>query len=470
MVLKLNLLNKIRDWKNSGFSCLPAPGKALARIFFSITLIIVCLTASSQSYFFFENKISQSNGHAESYFNFLTIMPDGTGSLRTASTNHPIVVQKMQDSSLAQRSTNDLKFLVPVGNPVTFGSENANHIPMRFLFKKTMDSTGSYYFPFQTEFGDKAGKWHKASTVVNQEKTYEELVQQQDFVRIFFNEDDEFYKYLYGERERVNNLAPRKERLFLIVVANTNDPKIGISSSKDFTTVTETFTTLAANLGMRIVTKTIKGGDFSKRNVDQALANLKVQKPAPQDIIVFYYSGHGFRYARDNSPYPRLSLRTNPDQDINKNNLAMEDVYKQILKLKARVNLVLADCCNWDINMPLPQGMDVLRTRNMTINTTSQSLNLANCNALFFSMQPVSIIASSTEKNQLAIGNPSLGGFFTHFFKAMLDQSLYTVNRSDSWLRLLNEAKEKARWQALSAMCGSNRCVQRTKFDVSPPR
>lgn len=451
--------------KNSGFDFLHRLCKTQARIFLSFLCSFFCLSCLAQSYYYFENKKD-----SKSYYSFLTVQPDGSAIVRTAAHGNPIIEQKLLDSSMIQRSVEDLKYLVAKGDPIQIGEGKSENIPLRFVFKKIADSTGSFYIPLRTEYADENGKWKEATKITMHEKTYEDLVVQKDFISIFYNEDDAFYQYLYGERERVNSIAPRRERLFLVVVANTNDPKIGKSSYLDFNAITETFTTLAINLGMRIVPTKIMGNDFSKNNVQRALDNLKKQKPAANDIIVFYYSGHGFRFTKDMSAFPRMSLRTNENQDLKSYNFAVEDIYKQILKLKARVNIVIADCCNWDINMPLPQGMDVLRTRGMGLNTTSQSLNMTNCNALFFPMQPVSIIACSAQKNQLAVGNHNLGGFFSYYFKAMLDQSLYTPNKGDSWLRLLLDTKEKARWQALSALCGNNRCVQLATFSVIPAK
>ena len=158
--------------------------------------------------------------------------------------------------------------------------------------------------------------------------------------------------------------------------------------------------------------------------------------------------------------------------DINKNSLPLEDVYKYILKLGARVNIVLADCCNEKINSKVPVGGDIMVLRGGGYNTTAQSLNLYNVIALFFPKITTSIIASSTQPNQLALGNPNLGGFFTHYFNAILEKSLYSYEKSSSWLGILAAAKEKARVQALTGVCGpsnSDRCVQLTQMYVYPP-
>lgn len=402
-------------------------------------------------------------------YSFLTLETDGSAKVRILSADNSMVEQPMTDSVFADNTSGEIKYLIPSGNPTIAGSGTSAAYKMRFIFKKQADSTGIYYVPEKTEFQDKDQRWRAASTVTSQEKTYSDLLKQKDFVSKFFNEDDEFYQYLFNERSRGLN-GTRKEKIFLITIANTNDKKIGITSKKDFTDINTTFSTLAANLGLKLISTKIMGNDFNKKNVDLAIADLKKEKPSPIDIVIFYYSGHGFRYSNDTSLYPRMSLRTDPNQDIDKNNLSVEDIYKQILKLGARVNIILADCCNKDIGANSPVGRDVLKTRGGGYNTTAQSLNMDNCNALFFSNRPVSIIATSAEKNQLATGNPELGGFFTYYFKGLLEKSLYSFEKSNSWLRLLSDAKEKARWQALSALCGAGRCVQLAEIKVDPPQ
>lgn len=456
---------------NFGIVYLIARKIGKAGIFFLFATIFFSLHSRAQSYFYFEDKIPQPGRVSASFFFFLTLQPDGTGTVRIRSANSPLVEQAMADSVFTEKTdSSNVKFLVLVGEPVVFGIGPTPDVKIRFVFKKIIDSTGTYYTPRNTEYADTNGNWQPAENVMSTEKTYETLVQEKAFISFFFDEDDPFYKFLYGERDRVNIGTVRNEKLFLIVVANTNDAKIGATSKKDYNEISETFTTLANNLGMKISSIKISGNQFNKEQVLGALSSLEKQKPSSSDIIIFYYSGHGFRYANDKSSYPRMSLRTSPNQDLSLNNMELEAVYHRIKKLGARVNLVISDCCNEDIGVAPPVGRPVLQTRFSNYNTSAQSLNLANCNALFFSKQPISIIATSAEVKQLAIGNPELGGFFSFYFKAFLDKSLYSFWKNDSWLRLLQDAKESARKQALTAQCGSGRCIQLADFIVDPPR
>lgn len=440
-------------------------------LFFLFPAFLGTSQSFGQSYFYFENKVPQKDSSLISYFSFLTVQPDGSAVVRIRSANNPLVEQPMADSVFGEKSiAGDLKFLIPAGDRIVYGIEKNSLANIRFVFKKQANATDVYYAPFHTEYKDIDGNWKIAETVNSLEKSYNDLLREKDFLSFFYNENDPFFKFLYGERDRVNPGFVRKEKLFLIAIANTNDTKIGITSKKDFEEISETFTTLCNNLRMKMVLTKISGNGFNIQNLNKALANLEKQKPSSIDIVVFYYSGHGFRFSNDKSRFPRMSLRTSPDQDISKNNMPIEDVYNRILKLKTRVSLVLSDCCNSEIDTPAPVGRDVLKTRFGGYNTTSQSLNMANCNALFFPKQPISILTTSAEVKQLATGNPTMGGFFSYYFKAFLDKSLYSFWKSDSWLRLLLDAKEKARWQALSAECGTTRCIQLADISVNPPR
>jgi hypothetical protein len=67
-----------------------------------------------------------------------------------------------------------------------------------------------------------------------------------------------------------------------------------------------------------------------------------------------------------------------------------------------------------------------------------------------------------------------MGGFFTAFFRAELEKSLYGYQNSKSWKNMLLSAKEKARQQALTALCSGEasgpggRCVQRAEIKIVP--
>lgn len=438
-------------------------------------LFLLCLLIGfrgySQSYFYFETKLNSPGAPPLTYYIFLTLEGDGTATGRIryqdpASGESRLVEQSFIDSSDAAMNESK-KYLVSNGDPYYIeGTGDSGFVKPIFVFQKQVDNSGSFYIPSSVEYKGGDGNWHASEMIVNQQKTYQDLSREKEFVSYFFNEADNFYSYLFKLDTRGLSNIEQKTRLFLVAVANTNDSTIGVTSRKDLDKITEIFTTLAEQLGITIFSKKIWGTEFSKKAVDDALD--KWLKPTPIDIVVFYYSGHGFRYTNDVSKYPRISLRTSKKQPLDLNNLSIENVYTRILKKQARVNIVVSDCCNEDIGAPVPIGKDILRPKSTV--RTGVKLNIDNCKALFFPGHPVSILSSSAEMNQLAVGNPALGGFFTNFFHAQLVKSLFSNGGESSWLRILLNAKENTRKQALTAPCNNSRCVQRAEISVIPPQ
>ena len=465
--------------KLSGNHCMHFSDKKTAGKFLFILFLFLSSQSFGQSYFYMENKFASLPGDSITYFTFLTINADGSSTARVryiepTTKDDRLFELKLVDSLLpGQKITldNNNKYLMCAEQPylVNNANDDSGFLVPRFIFKKQFDGRDSFYLPFAVECKGSGDKWMAATMNSFREITYDELAKQESFVQRFFSETSEFYNYIFHPQlvSRDPNSPKRKEKLFLIAVANTNDSSIGVSSQKDLDNITSTFTTLTNNLGMPLVLTRVAGNGFRKGAVDTAIIKLN---PQSIDIVVFYFSGHGFRYADDTSKYPRMSLRANWKLDRGKNNMGVEEVYKKIIKKGAKVNIILADCCNENIEVNAPAGRDLLRTKGWGVGSAQQQLNMENCIALFFPPKPISILTSSTDVNQLAIGNPRLGGFFTCFFKTELDKSLYSYESSKSWLRLLLNAKEKARYQSLSALCGTSRCVQTATFRVESSR
>ena len=464
--------------KHSGKYYFSNPGKMIVGMLFFLAFLSFGSQSNAQSYFFLENKVPLSDSSSIQYSTFLILERDGTASARVIfidpSTGDSCLVEfSMADSiNNAIGNTDDTRYMVSSGSPRFIrGIYNTGFATPRIIFKKQADGDNIFYLPNAVEFKGADGNWAGSEMILNQEKTLPDLPKEPRLLLTFYKPDEAFFKYVFTPLSRGPSGITRKEKLFLIVVANTTDSSIGLSSKKDLDNVTKTFTGLAKDLGMEIMPTYISGNGFSKQAVEKAISKPKLN-PSPIDIVVFYYSGHGFRYTDDTSRYPRISLRTSPKMARSKNNLGIEEIYQQIVKLGARVNIVLSDCCNENIGIPRPVGKDILGPRGAE--TWPGKLNMDNCNALLFPEKQVSILVGSAEINQLASGNPNMGGFFTAFFRAELEKSLYGYQSSKSWKNMLLSAKENARKQALTALCSGEaggpggRCVQRAEIKIVP--
>jgi Caspase domain len=457
--------------KKQVFNLAKATG-ILLLLFFTLLPFI----ASAQSFYYFEAKPVSSTTKAPSYFIFLTVAADGTSQCRVRYINaitgeQCLVQQKLKDSSditMILAPAGAKKYLLPLGDADFIeGLPDENFMQPRFVFEKQVDNNGSYYTAKAIEYTTANGQWLTATLTTNEQKNYQQLIDDKNFVRYFYQENDDFYTYLTKLNTRGGlNEQQLKTKFYLIAVTNTNDAKIGPSSKKDLDKITEYFYEVTYKLGITLIQKTIWGVNFNKTNVQKAVDEIQ---PTPNDIVMFYYSGHGFRYASDNSKFPRMSLRTSKLEKLDDNNLGVESIYKILLSKGAKVTLVLSDCCNNEIEEPMRFGLDLLRPR--ATGNAGLKINYENCIALFFPKQPVSILVGSAEKYQFASGNPDLGGFFTNFFLAELSNTLYS-NKGASWLKILVTARESTTKQALTAACdntANGRCTQRAELQVIPP-
>lgn len=460
--------------KHSGrfFPCLKEI--APAGMLFFLTLLFFNPLCRSQSFFYFENKLPFSSNPAIFQHSFLILEADGSANARIwyakPGTNDTCLFEcSMVDSIFTDsKNSEEKKYLVPNSVPrIIKGSPDTNLSIPRFIFYKQAESGTSFYLPVSAEYRSNDGNWLASEMILNKEKNLEDLSKEPRPLLQYYNREDDFFKYVIKPVSRGGPTGIiRKEKLYLIVVANTNDSIIGLSVKKDLENITKTFTGLTKDLGMQLIPTYISGDAFSKNAVELALSK-KMLKPTPIDIVVFYYSGHGFRYSDDTSRYPRMSLRTDSKtQKRSEYNLRVEEIYQTIVKRGARVNIILSDCCNENVGYPRPEGKDILEPRGSE--TWPGKLNMENCNALLFPEKPVSILIGSAEIDQLASGNPTAGGYFTSFFRAELEKSLYGFQSNTSWKKILLSAKEKARYMATSAICGNGRCVQRAEIRITP--
>ncbi|MES2890887.1 MAG: caspase family protein [Bacteroidota bacterium] len=271
-------------------------------------------------------------------------------------------------------------------------------------------------------------------------------------------------------------------KLFLITVIDSNDDTIGIRCEKDREEITYIFEDIADWLGMEMAEpKVISGDEFSKAAVNDAIDSwLSDQHPSPADVVVFYYSGHGFRYPDDKSEYPRMWLKTSEDRNTETASLSMEeDIFNRIVTMGAGVNLVLSDCCNTSVagdNALFDQAK--VQTRKRTTRKRARSADqdrdegLDNAEKLLTPKQPLSIIATAAGKGEFAGGKPETGGFFTNYLIEALSDCIFENKLAADWESIFQYADKNAGYWAKSGACpqakhnAQGRCLQNAQYKV----
>jgi hypothetical protein len=99
------------------------------------------------------------------------------------------------------------------------------------------------------------------------------------------------------------------------------------------------FSKIATKLEIPIVIKEVLGKELNKTNV---LNKINEITPNKSDIVIFYYSGHGYS-REDGRLFPYLDLRYDKDIPIRKEDeLNMEEIYEMIKNKPSRLNLVIS--------------------------------------------------------------------------------------------------------------------------------
>ena len=285
------------------------------------------------------------------------------------------------------------------------------------------------------------------------------------FVRNYFLPAESFYTNLFSPAatnpEKVvvqnsgsTNPAPSNSsasptKLHFILVANTNDPRIGYSVQKDVINITSQIRDVATFLKIPLNLVEISGSKFGKPGVEAALTNLKT---GTNDIVIFYYSGHGYSNDRNaEEAYPQFDLRQSRFDDILVATMNASEVLNKIKAKNARLNLVFTDCCNSSLGLLKPEGKTFALTTKSLL-TWEQSY----CFDLFMKSKG-SIIATAAKKGQYAYGNTDVGGYFTSNLTIALEKYMSKFQTAaPTWQEIIAEAQTTTVSLSLTNICTAN--------------
>ncbi len=251
-------------------------------------------------------------------------------------------------------------------------------------------------------------------------------------------------KKIFAEKQLKEESVART-KLILLIAANTLDPTIGKGCVEDMSTVRHILTTLSQEMNFNFIELVIQGEDYGKENILEA---INLITPGYNDIVVFYYSGHGFSYEKDPKKiYPQVDLRPHPASDkidvINAHTENLDDIFLLIKDKGARLNIVIGDCCNSLINFKRKSRGDsslLMEHKKMPV-----VINKESCEELFCNYT-ASILVASASKGEYAVSDDELGSIFTFSFsKALKKLMKEEIDRSVGlpWEKLLEETTHK---------------------------
>jgi len=236
-----------------------------------------------------------------------------------------------------------------------------------------------------------------------------------------------------------------KTKFILLIVANTIDPTIGKGCEEDINSVRHIFEKMSEDMEFNFIEVIVHGEDYGKENI---LGAIDMLTPGPNDIVVFYYSGHGFSYEKDaENKYPQVDLRSHPASDkidvVDANTENLEKLFELVKGRGARLNIVIGDCCNSIIDFKRKFMRGDVPVQSEKIEPVI--INKKMCEALFCDYT-ASILVAAAAKGEYAVSDDALGSIFTHNFSKNLKRLLKKeVDKGEGlpWGKLLEETKDK---------------------------
>ena len=227
--------------------------------------------------------------------------------------------------------------------------------------------------------------------------------------------------------------------LHLIMVANTRVSDIGASCTNDKDKVVREVANIGEALGIPVVEHLVIEEDYGKTGLLDAINGLR---PGPNDIILFVYTGHGFRWENQESEYPMIDLTYSQYQQVDENtSMSLEELGQRLARKGARLSIVIGDCCNSSIGRTSRSGAASLASR------PNERSRLDRLRTLFMETEG-HILAAAAQPDETACGNAQTGGYFINsFFGALHKETSYLYEEEPSWEAIMERAVESAAYK-----------------------
>ena len=221
----------------------------------------------------------------------------------------------------------------------------------------------------------------------------------------------------------------------LIVVANTEVSDIGQACKVDLANVKSEFKGVAKALNMTYDEQLVSGEKYGKQELSDVVRKMSV---GTNDVILFVYTGHGFRFADQKDQYPNMDLSATSYDDITKNYVAVSDVYRELSQKGARLCLVFSDCCNSEISLNRP-----VLASNSLYSRSNNSYDKDKLKSLFVDSKG-SLVATAAKPGEYSWCGTNGGFFLMSLLESMRNQISVISTVTPSWNTLVSDAISSA--------------------------
>ncbi len=226
--------------------------------------------------------------------------------------------------------------------------------------------------------------------------------------------------------------AKESTRLHIILVTDLKADGIEDGVEKDLKRIQKELGTIAKYTELEVSQKLFLGKRSDPKKLSAHLSDLQVN---PDDVIFFYFSGHGYRTKLDEKhEWPSLSFE-NADVGIR-----FEEIANALQAKHARLILLFADCCN--NKMSLSSAPKTFKPKPKFHRLEIKKDMKAGYRKLFLQAHGTLMIASA-KAGEYSYTDDDVGSMFTiALTKGLKEASLLPIENV-TWNALLNVSQNK---------------------------
>jgi hypothetical protein len=138
------------------------------------------------------------------------------------------------------------------------------------------------------------------------------------------------------------------QKIYAVLAADTTDGSIGAGITENLQNIKGFLQIVHSLTNIDVPITEVSSNNFNCKNIETALNGVN---PSANDVVLFYYSGHGFRRTSDQSKFPEFDCRRTTDPD----EVDLSGTVFNLQNKRPRFILALADTCNVVVpSFPVP--------------------------------------------------------------------------------------------------------------------
>jgi hypothetical protein len=224
------------------------------------------------------------------------------------------------------------------------------------------------------------------------------------------------------------------QKVAAVLVANSLDSSIGAGFAANMGFVKSLLHDATKKGGIDVSVVEIQDKEFNCKSIRAAVDSIKV---TPDDTVVFYYAGHGFRRPNTPTEFPLFDCKINSDEASDPE-IGLGTIVDTLAETKKpRLVLAIADACN--VVVPLPPSFPPRGGPSELIATPDVKSAFQR---LFFEYRGRLMLSGSVpgEFSYYMNAGRSIGGFFTNQLIAAITKGIESRGPNVTWEEIAADA------------------------------